>query len=125
MLQFQNFFANFTNLASLDLSYCGLNGTFPENIFQVPRLRTLDLSNNELLQGSLPKFLPSGSLRSLLLSGTNFSGALPDSIGNLKRLSKIDLSKCNFNGSIPNSMENLTQLIYLDMSYNEFNGQIP
>ena len=119
------FFSNFTNLASLDLSYCGLNGTFPEKIFQVPRLQTLDLSNNELLQGFLPKFLPNGSLRSLLLSGKNFSGALPDSIGNLKRLSNIDLSKCHFNGSIPNSMANLTQLIYLDMSYNEFNGQIP
>ena len=119
------FFANFTNLASLDLRYCGLNGTFPEKIFQVPRLQTLDLSNNELLQGSLPKFLPNGSLRSLLLSGKNFSGALPDSIGNLQRLSNIDLSKCHFNGSIPNSMANLTQLIYLDMSYNEFNGQIP
>ncbi|KAL4606288.1 hypothetical protein ACB092_09G091800 [Castanea dentata] len=95
------FFADFTNLTSLGLRYCGLNGTFPEKIFLVPTLQTLDLS------------------------GTNFSGALPDSIGNLKRLSKIDLSTCNFNGSIPNSMANLTQLIYLDMSYNKFNGQIP
>ena len=55
-------------------------------------------SYNDLLQGSLPEFLPNGSLRSLLLSGTNFSGALPDTIGNLRRLSKIDLSMCNFNG---------------------------
>ena len=70
-------------------------------------------SYNDLLQGSLPEFLPNGSLRSLLLSGTNFSGALPDTIGNLRRLSKIDLSMCNFNGSIPYSMANLTQLIYL------------
>ncbi|KAK7861032.1 receptor-like protein cf-9 like protein [Quercus suber] len=119
------FFANFTNLTSLGLRFCGLNGTFPEKIFLVPTLQTLDLSYNDLLQGSLPEFLPNGSLRSLLLSGTIFSGALPDSIGNLKRLSKIDLSTCNFNGSIPNSMANLTQLIYLDMSYNKFNGQIP
>ncbi|XP_050242095.1 receptor-like protein 37 [Quercus robur] len=119
------FFANFTNLTSLGLRFCGLNGTFPEKIFLVPTLQTLDLSYNDLLQSSLPEFLPNGSLRSLLLSGTNFSGALPDSVGNLKRLSKIDLSTCNFNGSIPNSMANLTQLIYLDMSYNKFNGQIP
>nr|POF00855.1 isoform 3 of probable leucine-rich repeat receptor-like protein kinase [Quercus suber] len=96
------FFVNFTNLTSLHLSFCGLNGTFPEKVFQILTLQTLDLSNNELLQG-----------------------ALPDSIGNLAMLSRIDLSGCNFNGSIPNSMGNLTQLAYLDMSSNKFNGQIP
>nr|POE93942.1 receptor-like protein 12 [Quercus suber] len=96
------FFVNFTNLTSLHLSFCGLNGTFPEKVFQILTLQTLDLSNNELLQG-----------------------ALPDSIGNLAMLSRIDLSGCNFNGSIPNSMGNLTQLVYLDMSSNKFNGQIP
>uniref|UniRef100_A0A2N9G593 Leucine-rich repeat-containing N-terminal plant-type domain-containing protein n=1 Tax=Fagus sylvatica TaxID=28930 RepID=A0A2N9G593_FAGSY len=101
LLQFQNFFANFTNLTSLHLSSCGLNGSFPEKIFQVQTLQTLDLSNNGLLYGSLPEFHPNGSLRSLLLSGTKFSGALPDSIGNLKMLSRIDLSSCNFSGSIP------------------------
>ena len=119
------FFANFTNLTYLGLSSCGLNGAFPENVFQVPSLQTLDLSYNELLQGSLPEFLPNGSLRSLLLSGTKFSGALLDSIGNLAMLSRIDLFGCNFSGSIPNSMGNLTQLVYLDMSSNKFNGQFP
>ena len=49
----------------------------------------------------------------------------PNSIGNLKRLSEIDLSGCNFNGSVPNSMANLTQLIYLDMSSNYFTAPIP
>ena len=63
--------------------------------------------------------------RSLLLSGTKFSGALPGSIGNLKMLSTIVLSGCNFSGSIPNSMGNLTQLVYLDMSSNKFTGPIP
>nr|XP_023919894.1 receptor like protein 42-like [Quercus suber]POF00858.1 receptor-like protein 12 [Quercus suber] len=119
------FFAEFRNLTTLHLSSCELTGTFTEKIFQVLTLQTLDLSNNELLQGSLPEFLPNGSLRSLLLSGTKFSGALPDSIGNLAMLSRIDLFGCNFSGSIPNSMANLTQLVYLDMSLNRFTGPIP
>uniref|UniRef100_A0A2N9HMQ2 Leucine-rich repeat-containing N-terminal plant-type domain-containing protein n=1 Tax=Fagus sylvatica TaxID=28930 RepID=A0A2N9HMQ2_FAGSY len=106
-------------------SSCGLNGQFPEKIFQVPTLQTLDLSNNELLQGYWPEFHPNGSLRSLLLSGTKFSGTLPDSIGNLKMLSRIDLSSCNFSGSIPSSMAKLTQLVYLDMSSNNFIGSVP
>ena len=119
------FFANFANLTSLGLRSCGLNGTFPEKVSQILTLQTIDLSYNELLQGSLPEFLPNGSLRSLLLSGTKFSGALPDSIGNLAMLSRIDISSCNFKGSIPNSMGNLTQLVYLDMSFNNFTGPIP
>ena len=49
----------------------------------------------------------------------------PNSIGNLKRLSEMDLSGCNFNGSVPNSMANLTLLIYLDMSSNYFTAPIP
>ncbi|KAL4598621.1 hypothetical protein ACB092_11G071300 [Castanea dentata] len=119
------FFADFRNLTSLNLRSCGLNGQFPKKIFQVPTLQTIDLSNNELLQGSLPEFHPNGFLQSLWLSGTKFSATLPDSIGNLKRLSKIDLSYCNFNGSIPNSVANLTQLVYFSMSSNYFTGPIP
>ena len=119
------FFADFKNLTSLNLCYCGLNGQFPKKIFQVPTLQMVDISDNELLEGSLPEFYPNGSLQSLLLRGTKFSGTLPDSIGSLKRLSEIDFSKCNFTGSIPNSVTNLTQLVYLYMSSNKFTGPIP
>nr|XP_023909136.1 receptor-like protein Cf-9 [Quercus suber] len=96
------FFANFINLTYLNLVDCGLNGTFPESVYQILTLQTLYLSNNELLQG-----------------------ALPDAIGNLTMLSRLDLSNCNFSGSIPNSMANLVQLVYLDMSINSFTGPIP
>ena len=119
------FFADFKNLTSLNLCYCGLNGQFPKKIFQVPTLQMVDISENELLEGSLPEFYPNGSLQSLLLRGTKFSGTLPDSIGNLKRLSEIDFSECNFTASIPNSITNLTQLVYLYMSSNKFTGPIP
>ena len=115
-----DFFADFRNLTSLNLRSCGLNGQFPKKIFQVPTLQTVDLIDNELLQGSLAEFYQNGSIQSLLLSSTKFSGTLPDSIGNLKRLSKIDLSSCSFNGSIPDSMSNLTQLVYLENVIKQF-----
>ncbi|XP_059458307.1 receptor-like protein 6 [Corylus avellana] len=70
----------FQNLTSLILSSCGLNGTFPEKIFQIPTLEKLDISSNGLLQGSLPEFPWNGSLRKLMLHVTNFSGTLPKSI---------------------------------------------
>ncbi|KAK0585518.1 hypothetical protein LWI29_029791 [Acer saccharum] len=61
-----------------------------------------------------------------MLRDTNFSGnTLPDSIGNLKHLSRIELAGCNFTGTIPTSMSDLTELVYLDLSANNFSGQIP
>ncbi|RXI01459.1 hypothetical protein DVH24_014808 [Malus domestica] len=121
---FPGFFANFSKLTSLSLSSCSLQGTFPKEIFQVPTLKIIDLSGNEELLGSLPEFPNNGSLRSLVLPSTNFSGLLPGSIGNLKHLERIELFNCSFTGSLPKSMENLTQLVYLDMFSNLFNGAI-
>ena len=118
------FLADFKNLTFLNFYDCELNGKFPEKIFQVPMLQMLDLSENSRLEVSLPEFLPNGSLQTLLLSYTNFSGSLPPSIGNLKMLSRIDLAECNLNGSIPDSIGSLTQLVDLDLSYNNFHRSI-
>ncbi|KAH7866342.1 hypothetical protein Vadar_019128 [Vaccinium darrowii] len=120
-----DFLADFVNLTALSLSYCNLYGTFPAKIFEVKTLQTLDLSGNQLLQGSLPKFHQNGTLQNLVLSYTNFSGILPDSIGNLRKLARIEISNCSFSGRIPNTLANLTQLVYLDLSYNMFTGGIP
>ncbi|XP_039173453.1 receptor like protein 22-like [Eucalyptus grandis] len=119
------FFALFSNLKTLHLSSCGLQGVFPQKIFQVQTLQTLDLSFNELLQGSLPEFPENGSLQTLLLSFTSISGRLPDSIGKLRNLSRIELVNCSFGGNIPSSFTYLSQLTYLDFSFNNFSGSIP
>lgn len=119
------FFSNFSNLTALHLSSCGLQGEFPQKIFQVQTLQTLDLSFNQLLQGSLPEFPENGSLQTLLLSFTSISGKLPDSIGKLRNLSRIELMSCSFGGNIPSSFTNLSQLTYLDFSFNNFSGSIP
>ncbi|KAL9374381.1 hypothetical protein Peur_034001 [Populus x canadensis] len=121
------FLANYSKLTALQLSSCQLNGIFPQAIFQVPTLEILDLSYNKFLQGSFPEFHQNLSLQTLLLSYTNFSGTLPQSIGELQKLSRIELVAAgnNFTGPIPNSMANLTQLFYLDLSSNMFTGTLP
>ncbi|KAJ6778094.1 LEUCINE-RICH REPEAT RECEPTOR PROTEIN KINASE EMS1-LIKE-RELATED [Salix koriyanagi] len=119
------FLANYPKLTALELSSCQLNGIFPQTVFQIPTLEILDLSFNELLQGSFPEFHQNLSLQTLLLSDTNFSGTLPQSIGNLEKLSRIELVGNNFTGTIPSSVANLTQLFYLDLSSNKFEGRIP
>lgn len=119
------FFAFFSNLTTLHLSSCGLQGVFPQKIFQVQTLQTLDVSVNQLLQVSLPEFPENGSLQTLVLSFTNISGRLPYSIGNLRNLSTIALVNCSLGGNIPSSFTNLLRLTFLDLSLNNFTGLIP
>ncbi|KAK3444982.1 hypothetical protein EUGRSUZ_A00577 [Eucalyptus grandis] len=112
------FFALFSNLKTLHLSSCGLQGVFPRKIFQ-----TLDLSFNELLQGSLPEFPENGSLRTLLhlpslLHFFNWFSSLGQPV-------MLLLVNCNFGGNIPSSFTYLLQLTYLDFSFNNFSGSIP
>ncbi|CAA3001460.1 verticillium wilt disease resistance [Olea europaea subsp. europaea] len=142
-------FANFPKLTTLSMFSCSLQGFFPEKIFQLPTLQNLYLGNNNLLNGNLPQFHWGGSLREIILSYTNFSGSLPDSIGNLGMLSWIDLMDCKFTGLLPlfnmakklthidlssngltgslSSMhfEGLNDLEHIDLSYNSLNGSIP
>ncbi|KAL3753563.1 hypothetical protein ACJRO7_000899 [Eucalyptus globulus] len=120
-----SFLANFSSLKILNLRDCGLQGEFPQKFLQVQTLQTLILSFNKLLQGSLPDFLEDSSLETLVMYGTNISGRIPDSIGNLRKLSWLDLWNCNLSGSIPSSMKNLSKLTFLDLSRNSLTGSIP
>ncbi|KAK5836802.1 receptor-like protein 7 [Gossypium arboreum] len=119
------FLAQLPNLTSLKLSSCSLHGQFPREILQVRMLQSLEVLDNKKLNGSLPEFHHNGSLQNLVLSGTNFSGTLPQSIGKLVNLTRLDLSSCNFSEAIPSSLSNLQQLVYLDLKFNNFTGQIP
>ncbi|KAH7865647.1 hypothetical protein Vadar_009291 [Vaccinium darrowii] len=121
-----DFLANFSNLKVLILSSCFLYGTFPDIIFErVQTLETLDMSYNSQLTGRLPDFQKNQSLRNLALSSTNFSGYLPESVGNLMELRRLEIDECHFSGPIPNALANLSQLVYLDLSENNFIGPIP
>ncbi|KAF3454500.1 hypothetical protein FNV43_RR04948 [Rhamnella rubrinervis] len=119
--------ANLSSLTSLDLDGCGLQGKFPENIFQFPKLEVIHLPCNYFLTGFLPQFQPSSSLKILTLDYTKFSGIVPNSIGYLKSMSQLALRNCHFVGTIPSSIWNLSELTFLDLSWNHFTGhhQLP
>uniref|UniRef100_A0A803PNM4 Disease resistance R13L4/SHOC-2-like LRR domain-containing protein n=1 Tax=Cannabis sativa TaxID=3483 RepID=A0A803PNM4_CANSA len=118
-------FSKFAHLISLSLYDCNLHGEFPMNIFQLPNIQVIVLSDNENLIGSLPDFHNGSQLQTLHLYGTKFHGRLPDSIGNLKSLIELIIERCNFSGTIPSSLGNLSQLEVLDLGGNNFNGEVP
>ncbi|CAM8908827.1 unnamed protein product [Rhodiola kirilowii] len=117
-------FAKFSHLVALSLVSCELEGTFPAQIFQLQTLQELVLSHNRYLLGNLPQFSGNNSLRTLILSYTNFTGTIPESVGKLKMLSCLDLTYCNFHGLIPEQLWNLKNLVYIDLSFNRLNGSV-
>ncbi|VFQ73624.1 unnamed protein product [Cuscuta campestris] len=102
--------SNFSSLESLRLDGCELQGDFPVAIFDLSKLKMLDISLNPHLKGYLPNFRLGSPLKSLRLYGTSFGGALPPSIGNLASMDQLEISNCNFTGKLPMSLGNLTRI---------------
>ncbi|XWS51772.1 hypothetical protein CRYUN_Cryun11dG0011800 [Craigia yunnanensis] len=138
-----------SSLRSLSLHACDLRGKFSKDIFDLPNLKLLDLSDNLMLSLNFSKFNWSShqehldlswtsfstelidsidnlqSLEHLVVSNAFFSGGLPDSTGNLVSLKHMDLYNSKISGSIPRSLGNLSQLRYLILSRNRFSRQLP
>ncbi|KAF3449120.1 hypothetical protein FNV43_RR09845 [Rhamnella rubrinervis] len=131
-------FGNFSNLTSLQLNGCNLHGTFPKEIFQVPTLRILSMSDNGLLDvdrlrssnclfsGPLPKSISKlTQLVHLGLSNNQFVGPI-SSFDMTKNLEQIDLSSNNLSGPISSAhLKGLLNLVSIDLRSNSFNGNIP
>ncbi|XP_028126770.1 probable leucine-rich repeat receptor-like protein kinase At1g35710 [Camellia sinensis] len=116
---------SFPNLQFLDLSFCDLTGSIPEEIGTLSKLTYLDLSSNKNLEGLLPLTL--GNLTQLVqlrIYYTNITGPIPSSIGQLTNLIYLNLSPNRINGSIPVEIGDLMQLAYLDLSHNLLTAKI-
>ncbi|KAL1085133.1 hypothetical protein V6Z11_D08G029200, partial [Gossypium hirsutum] len=86
---------------------------------------SMDLSNNQF-SGEIPDDVGQLiSLQMLNFSHNNFTGPIPTSFGNLVALESLDLSSNKFNGGIPSQVTNLTFLEVLNLSNNNLVGPIP
>ncbi|KAG2650166.1 hypothetical protein PVAP13_1NG148738 [Panicum virgatum] len=117
-------------VTNISLPACFLEGTLDQLHFEdLSELSVLDLSNNNL-NGSVPPSI--GNLTKLTyLNLSNkqeiggLSGHIPATIGMLENLETLDLGYNNFAGPIPSSLGNLTRLVHMDLSYNLLSGRIP
>ncbi|XP_066329413.1 tyrosine-sulfated glycopeptide receptor 1-like [Miscanthus floridulus] len=122
------------SLFHLDISSNKLTGEIPTALMEMPMLTTektathldprvfeLPVYKNPSLQYRITSALP----KLLKLGYNNFTGVIPQEIGQLKSLGVINFSSNNLSGKIPLELCNLTNLQVLDLSNNHLSGAIP
>lgn len=133
----------------LELSGKNLSGKVADDVFRLPALAVLNISNNAFAT-TLPKSLPSlpslkvfdvsqnsfeggfpaglggcADLVAVNASGNNFAGPLPEDLANATSLETIDMRGSFFGGAIPAAYRRLTKLKFLGLSGNNITGKIP
>nr|BAK00265.1 predicted protein [Hordeum vulgare subsp. vulgare] len=114
-----------SKLRELRAGYNNLSGTLPEELFNATSLECLSFPNNDLhgvLDGS--HIINLRNLSTLDLGGNNFSGNIPDSIGQLKKLEELHLDNNNMSGELPSALSNCRNLITIDLKSNHFSGNL-
>ncbi|XP_052177420.1 probable LRR receptor-like serine/threonine-protein kinase At1g53440 [Diospyros lotus] len=106
-------------LVYLILRNCLITGPIPDNIGELPALKTLDLSFNKLT-GQIPGTFESLNLNQMLLSNNSLSGAVPNWAMNGQRY--IDLSYNNFSESPVSGCQSSMLNLVSSQSYAESNS---
>jgi hypothetical protein len=113
-------------ITGLHLTGLGLSGKIDVKALRELRgLRTISFVNNSF-SGPIPDFHTLGALKSLLLTGNQFSGEIPkDYFSRITSLKKVWLSYNQFTGTIPESVTQLSHVIELHFEHNKLVGRIP
>ena len=95
------------------MSYNQFTGDIPESIFNLDKLNYLDLSGNPNLGGSITNLSNLLDLEYFFIWGCNFSVSIPESIGDMTSLIRLDLGY-NQLASIPPS---ICEIIFDNTAY--------
>lgn len=115
------------NITHLDLSSNQLTRTIPSALGEMANLTYLFLGRNDFTVEHIPNWLQNLTrLTELSLKGLNFTGQVPDWIGNsLSELTFLDLGENSLYGLLPASMGSLTKLWVLILNQNYLHGTLP
>ncbi|EEF29661.1 pollen receptor-like kinase 3 [Ricinus communis] len=113
-------------VVGLRLEKMGLSGKIDvDALIDISGLRTVSFARNSF-SGSIPELSRLGYLKSIFLTGNQFSGEIPsDFFLKMVSLKKVWLSDNKFSGEIPSSLIHLSNLLELRLENNEFSGNIP
>uniref|UniRef100_A0ACD5V6Z2 Uncharacterized protein n=1 Tax=Avena sativa TaxID=4498 RepID=A0ACD5V6Z2_AVESA len=116
---------NCSILRVLKAGYNNLRGTLPDELFNATSLVYLSFPTNDLhgvLDGA--RIINLRNLAILDLGGNDFSGNIPNSIGELERLEELHLDNNNMSGELPTALNNCKNLITIDLKSNNFSGKL-
>ncbi|CAN1333923.1 Receptor-like protein 31 [Linum perenne] len=99
------------------------HGVIPSSINTLTELRSLSLSGNNF-SGPLPLLASSNHIRNLYFSSNKFNGTIPLSYDKFQHLVSLDLSNNNLGGQIPPSLFSLPNLSTLGLDSNQLEGQL-
>ncbi|KAK3021457.1 hypothetical protein RJ639_047629 [Escallonia herrerae] len=139
---------NLTELINLELSSNQLTGEIPPEISKLTKLWQLELYDNKLtgtlpvglgklinleyfdasmnyLEGTLSELRFLSNLVSLQLFKNNFSGDVPDDLGDFKKLVNLSLYTNRLTGSLPVKLGSWSDFDFIDVSENFLTGSIP
>ena len=107
----------------------GMNGTIPDTFASLQQLEKLELLHSSVrpsrkLYGNLSVLSKLVNLEYLGLARNAFNGTL-DFIGELPRLTYLNVQKCELVGTIPAVLTRLTALQELNLEQNSLSGTIP
>ncbi|KAK1398632.1 hypothetical protein POM88_008495 [Heracleum sosnowskyi] len=120
-----DFFGRMPSLSLLRLAENRISGNIPES-FRESQLQILWLNGQSDggMTGTIDVIGSMTGLTEVLLHGNQFSGTIPESIGDLTSLQQLNLNGNKFVGLIPPGLANLN-LRKLDLSNNMLMGPIP
>lgn len=114
-----------TALNKLWLVSTSLTIDIPDKIRNMKQLESLHVGGATLTNGIPDAITELTQLKVLFASNTKNAGSLPSEIGKLINLEQLGLANAGLTGRIPEGIVNLTKLTSLNLSNNKLSGPIP
>ena len=111
-------------VGKLDLFSNNLEGELPNSIGNLRNLSALNIYLNKL-RGTIPDEVTTLPLSELGAQGNEFSGTLPEKLGDMTELGYLALGDNQFSGAIPRNFGRLSTLQELYLAGNQLEGPIP
>lgn len=117
-------FYNLVNLQYVFLANNQLQGTVGNGIARLTKLASLNLAFN-VLSGSFPAVTGLTGLRGLQLQSNRFTGTIPEALGALTGLQQLQLQQNALTGTLPDVWGSFPSLTLLGLFGNLFTGAPP